>query len=62
MVLVMFERAVRHPSGHVKYTEDVSLGPGREAHIWASSGCGWCLEPWAHPEVTRQVKDGASLI
>lgn len=62
MGLVMFERTVRHPSGHVKYTEDVCLGPGLEAHIWASSGCGWCLEPWAHPEATRQVKDGTSLI
>lgn len=60
--LVMFERPVRHPSGNARYTLGVSLGPGLEAHIWESSGRGWGLEPRDHPEVTGQVKDGASLL
>lgn len=52
MALVMFERPVRHPSGDIRWTVGVSLGPGLQVHIWESSDV---AGSWSHGTIQGQL-------
>lgn len=52
MALVMFERPVRHPSGDVRWTVGVSLGPELQVHIWESSDV---AGSWSHGTIQGQL-------